>query len=120
MRHSNNGKAAEKRVIDKYDLERANVEWCDATNPRTGARFEVKSASTSTDRPRFRLWEDQHRALTAASVNVAAWYVFVYGGKMTRRTPSYVTSVVSDRGGWNRSGHRRDARQLKVPVEELL
>lgn len=120
MRHGNNGKAAEKRVIDKYGLERADVEWCDATNPRTGARYEVKSASTSATRPRFRLWEDQHRSLTRAANHAAAWYVFVYGGEMTRRRPSTVTEVVNDRGGWNRSGHRRGARQLKVPVEELL
>jgi len=106
--------------MDKYDLTEASVDWCDATNPRTGARYEVKSASPSTDRPRFRLWRDQHRALTAASANVAAWYVFVYGDRVTRRTPSYVAAVVSDRGGWNQSGHRRGSRQLKVPVEDLI
>lgn len=120
MRHGNNGKAAERRIIDKYDLKRADVEWCDAWNPRTGARYEVKSASPSTDRPRFRLWEDQHRAMTAATANVAAWYVFVFGDRVTRRTTAFVSSVVSERGGWNDAGHRRGARQLKVPVEELL
>jgi len=107
-------------VIDKYDLVEASVEWCDATNPRTGARYEVKSADPSREYARFRLWKDQHAALTAASANVAAWYVFVSGDRVTRRTPSYVTSVVSDMGGWNRSGHRRGSRQLKVPIERVL
>lgn len=122
----NDGKAAEELAKRKFDLVEANVEWCDLTNPRTGARYEVKSAQRRHDdgEPgRFRLWEDQHRSLMAAeSGGVAAWYVFVTddGATYTRRSVTQVGQVVNDRGGWNKSGHARGSRQKKVPIGELI
>ena len=121
-----NGEAAESLVKRKYDLEEADVEWCDLTNPRTGARYEVKSAERDRDsgrEGRFRLWEDQHRSLRAAdAAGSAAWYVFVTddGATYTRRRVSHVSEVIADHGGWNESGHRRGSRQLKIPVSELI
>jgi hypothetical protein len=120
MRHGNNGLDAEKRVAEEYGLEEYPADWCDLENPRTGARYEVKSADPDRERPRFRLWEDQHQALTGASAHTAAWYVFVAGSRMSRHTVGYVSNVVEKRGGWNRSGHRRGSRQLKIPLEDVL
>lgn len=126
MRHGDNGRDAEELVKRKYDLEESGVEWCDLTNPRSGARYEVKSAERTLEsgrEGRFRLWEDQHRSLLAAnSGGSAAWYVFVTdgGSTYTRRGVTHVSQVVNDRGGWNKSGHRRGSRQLKVPVKVLI
>jgi hypothetical protein len=126
MRHGDNGRDAEELVKRKYDLTESGVEWCDLTDPRTGARYEVKSAEralASGREGRFRLWEDQHRSLTAAnSAGSAAWYVFVTddGATYTRRRVTHVTQIVNDRGGWNESGHRRGSRQLKIPVTVLI
>lgn len=111
---------AELHVVDEYDLEHApEADWYDAVNPRTGAKYEVKSAQA--DR-RFRLWENQHRSLAAAEGQNAAWYVFLVSGEGMRRVkPTTVTRWVRARGGWNRAGHdRRDGRQHKLPVSEVF
>lgn len=114
---------AEEFVVEEYNLEHAPNEpgegWYDAINPRTGAKYQVKSAQK--DR-RFRLWEDQHRSLTAAEGQNSAWYVFVVSGKEPRRVkPSTVTRWVRERGGWNRAGHElRSGRQHKLPVSEVF
>jgi len=121
-----NGEAAEALVKRKYDLTESGVEWCDLTDPRTGARYEVKSAERDRDsgrRGRFRLWEDQHRSLMAAdAAGSAAWYVFVTddGATYRRRLVTTVSQIVADHGGWNESGHRRGSRQLKIPVNEVV
>lgn len=113
---------AEEFVADEYDLEHnpgdPGERWFDATNPRTGARYQVKTAEKGR---RFRLWEDQHRSLTAAEGQNAAWYVFLSDGEMKRMRPSTVTRIIRERGGWNRADHAdRDARQHKLPVDEVI
>lgn len=114
------GERAEKFVAREYDLDHTpEADWYDCINPRTGTKYEVKSAEKGR---RFRLWENQHRSLTAAEGQNAAWYVFlVDGGDMRRVKPSTVTQWVNQRGGWNRAGHdRRDGRQHKLPISEVF
>lgn len=115
---------AEKFVAERYDLEhnpgQPGERWYDAVNPRTGAKYQVKSAQSGG---RFRLWDDQHRSLTAAEGANAAWYVFVVPNREPRRVrPTTVTQWVNSRGGWNRANHelRPGARQHKLPVSEVF
>ena len=115
---------AEAFVCAFYDLERTPNEpgegWYDCINPRTGAKYQVKSAQR--DR-RFRLWSDQHRSLVASDANGVAWYVFVTSGEDPRRVkPSTVTKWVNERGGWNKANHelRPGALQHKLPVSEVF
>jgi hypothetical protein len=113
------GNDAEQLIARKYDLEPAEPNWCDLTNPRTGARYEVKKAERSRE---FRFWRDQHRSLQAAGNNVAAYYALVTDGGRTykRVSPVVVRRVIERRDGWNESVHEtRQARQKKVPVEEF-
>lgn len=120
------GDDAEELIATKYDLAPAGVEWCDLTNPRTGARYEVKFATrerSNGSEGRFRLWRDQHRSLRAAdAAGNTAWYAFVTdgGSTYTRRRVTHVSQVVADLGGWNESGHRRGSRQKKIPIAELI
>ena len=122
------GERAEQFVAREYDLDHTpEAEWYDCINPRTGTKYEVKSTSDMIgdeypEEGRFRLWEEQHRSLTAAEGQNAAWYVFlVDGGDMRRVKPSTVTQWVNSRGGWNRAGHtRRDGKQHKLPVSEVF
>lgn len=128
----NDGRSAEEWVAERYDLELAAGEglpgWVDAYNPRTGARYQVKSAATRDEGPpRVRLWEDQHRAAVGYLAHAPAWYVFLRVDRLgrvlehARRRPQTVTRTVNELGGWNQAGHEvRDARQLKAPVAEFL
>lgn len=124
----NPGHHAERHVLEEFDLEKdtdPDRGWADLENPRTGARYQVKSATTrDVGEPNVRLWEDHHRSLVAANARGTAWYVFVRldrAGRclwMQRRAPESVTSEVRRLGGWNKAGHtERDARQLKIPVK---
>ncbi|WP_167837313.1 hypothetical protein [Halosimplex halophilum] len=73
---------------------------------------------------RFRLWEDQHRSLTAAegAEGQTAWYAFVLfdeSDDVVRRKSSTVTEIVG--GEWNETGHaQRDGRQYKVVWNEVF
>jgi len=121
------GKEAAEYVASEYSLERCpENDWCDLVNPRTSAKHEVKSARP--DR-RFRLWEDNHRSLTASDGQNVAWYDFVILSSGSnpqplehkRMKPATVTQLVNSRGGWNRAGHeKRDGRQHKLPVSEVF
>lgn len=111
---------AERTVAAKYDLVETSVPWADLENPRTGARYEVKSTDPTREYPRFRLWRDQHRSLVGYDSQRTAWYAFVAGDRVVRRRPAYVTAVVRELGGWNVSGHARGSKQKKVPAGELL
>ncbi|ELY69324.1 hypothetical protein [Natrinema versiforme] len=121
------GRDASEWVAAQFSLERADGrDWCDLVNPRTGAKHEVKSARP--DR-RFRIWEDNHRSLTASDGQNVAWYDFVILSSGStpepldhrRMKPATVTQLVKDRGGWNRAGHsKRDGRQHKLPVSEVF
>jgi hypothetical protein len=114
-------KDAELWVVDHYDLEHEPGEpgerWYDAINPRTDAKYQVKSAETGR---RFRVWADQHRSLTAAEGQNAAWYVFVTESGHRRMRPSTVTAIIRERGGWNESGHERGSKQHKIPINEII
>lgn len=121
------GETAANWVAREYSLESCpENDWCDLINPRTGTKHEVKSARP--DR-RFRIWEDNHRSLTASDGQGTAWYDFVVlssGGspqpmEHRRVNPSTITKIVNARGGWNRAGHeKRSGRQHKLPVSELF
>lgn len=115
-----NGRDAEELIARKYGLEPFAPRWADLRHPTTGAVYEVKSAQRDRE---FRLWEDQHRSLRASdNAGNTAYYAFVTDDGSTYRVRRVhtVSDVIRDRGGWNKSGHRRDARQLKIPVEVLI
>jgi hypothetical protein len=130
MRGPDVGPKAEKAVAEQYELEKPQGApgWVDLVNPRTGARYQVKAASTRfRGVPRVCLWEDQHRALEGYQAHAPAWYAFVklnvIGSVLhiKRRRPSTVGQIVREEGGWNQAGHEtRDARQAKVPIERFL
>lgn len=124
--------------FDLLDVSGDDAEDADLRNPRTEARYEVKSANATvgaglvdgeqtTEPGRFRLWEDQHRSLVGydAQPDLAGWYVFVYSDAqgtpqvMRRVEPSTVTKLVD--GQWNDASHEgRDARQYKLPIGEVF
>lgn len=131
------GDLEEKIVAEAFDLldvSGDDAEDADLRNPRTEARYEVKSANATvgagdgeTEAGRFRLWEDQHRSLVGydAQPDLAGWYVFVYADAqgtpqvMRRVEPSTVTKLVD--GRWNDASHEgRDARQYKLPIDEVF
>lgn len=126
------GEWAEEQVAREFDLAHVpnEAEWYDCVNPRTGTKFEVKSATRELDSGaagRFRLWEDQHRSLVASDAQGTAWYVFVVLGSggaieaVERMHATTVTELVNDAGGWNRAGHdERESRQLKLPIDEVV
>jgi hypothetical protein len=122
-------------VADVYDLEVdvASADWFDAVNPRTGAKYEVKSTHRELDNGaegRFRLWEDQHVSLVHADASGTAWYAFVLlesdgeVAEVRRMQPSTVTDIVKDVGGgsaWSLAKHReREGHQKKVPWEYIF
>ncbi len=118
------GRFGEDYVRRRDDLEACpENDWCDLLNPRTGSKHEVK---VSLPNRRFRIWEDNHRSLTASDGQGTAWYHFVVvtssGNVVDERKakPSTITRIVNERGGWNRSGHARGSRQHKIPVGELF
>jgi hypothetical protein len=129
------GAFAERYVAESYDLDhRPNeADWYDCVHPR-GTKYEVKSTTETYSGEysdgatgRFRLWEDQHRSLTAAegSEGQTAWYAFVLldtDGEVVdvvRRKPSTVTEIVA--GNWNQAGHaERNGRQRKLPWPEVM
>ena len=120
---------AESLVAEEFGLSEFNdAEWYDAVLKSTGAKYEVKSTSSRirSGAGRFRLWEGQHRSMTAAEGQNAAWYAFVLLDtddgviRIQRRRPSTVTGIINDRGGWNRSGHESKGRQHKLPINEVF
>lgn len=123
---------AELLVAELYDLIHDNdQEWFDAV-ATNGTKYEVKSAHRFVGngaQGRFRVWEDQHRSLTAASAaaDQTAWYAFVLFEDdqpidVRRMQPTTVTSIVHDDGGsWNRAGHsQREGAQHKIPWKQVL
>ncbi|GAB3315204.1 hypothetical protein [Haloplanus salinarum] len=128
----------EERIVaeafDLLDVSGDDAEDADLRNPRTQARYEVKSANATvgsgngeTEDGRFRLWEDQHRSIVGydAQPDLAGWYVFVRCDRqgtpqvMRRVEPSTVTKLVD--GRWNDASHEgRDARQYKLPIGEVF
>jgi hypothetical protein len=135
------GDVEEQIVAESFDLldvSGDDAEDADLRNPRTEARYEVKSANATvgsgevdgrqtTEPGRFRLWEDQHRSIVGydAQPELAGWYVFVRCDRqgtpqvMRRVEPSTVTKLVD--GGWNDASHEgRDARQYKLPIGEVF
>jgi len=118
------GQLGEDYVRRRDDLEPCpGNEWCDLVNPRNGTKHEVK---VSQPNRRFRVWEDNHRSLTASDGQGTAWYHFLVvtssGNVVDERKakPSTITRIVNERGGWNTSGHERGSRQHKIPVGELF
>lgn len=92
--------------------------WHDAVDPATNQKHQIKSAQEGR---RFRLWEQQHRSLTASAGQLdGAYYLFVVSGKPILKVDARtVTEWVRDRGGWNKAGHsgRPGDRQLKIPEQ---
>ena len=124
--HKDNRRGANS---EDYLARRDNLEkcpendWCDLVNPRTGSKHEVK---TCLPGKRFRIWQDNHRSLTASDGQGTAWYRFLVvseGGNVLRETkmkPSTVTKMIRERGGWNRSGHARGSQQHKLPEKDVF
>lgn len=124
------GAFAERYVAESYGLAHVpnEADWYDCVHPR-GTKYEVKSTHetlASGAAGRFRLWEDQHRSLTAAegAEGQTAWYAFVLFDEhddvvdVVRRKPSSVTKIVG--GEWNDAGHAgRNGRQHKTPWEDI-
>ena len=115
---------AETIVAEEFGLSEFNdSEWYDCILKSTGTKYEVKSTSDRirSGKGRFRLWESQHRSLTAAEGQNMAWYAFVLLDtsdgviRIQRMRPSTVTGIIRDRGGWNRSGHSK-GKQHKLPI----
>jgi|GEM_PF-2184495 hypothetical protein len=121
--HNDRGRRGESYVRRRDDLEASEVDWCDLRNPRTNSAHEVKVCEPNR---RFRIWEDNHRSLTTADGQNAAWYHFLVvtdGGNVIeerRMKATTVTKLVRERGGWNESGHERGSRQLKIPESEIF
>jgi hypothetical protein len=120
---------AESLVAEEYGLsELTDSDWYDCVLRSTGTKYEVKSTSSRirSGPGRFRLWEQQHRSLTTAEGQNAAWYAFVLLDlddgvvRIQRRRPSTVTGIINGRGGWNRSGHQSKGRQHKLPIDEVF
>lgn len=116
------GSTAQDAVVRTFGLEADHTSWHDSVNPRTGAKYETKSG-----REKVRIWEDQHRSLTSAEAAGVAWYAFVHvdaAGRVQdiqRRRPSTVTRLVSEHGGWVKSGHARtDGREKQLPIDVVL
>lgn len=121
------GDVAEELVGEWYDVDLARgAEWFDLEHQGSGAKYQVKSTPSTIGGSypgagRFRLWESQHRSLTASEGQGTAWYCFVllHEGEgelwFRRMFPSTVTRRVRERGGWNRSGHKSYERQHKLP-----
>jgi hypothetical protein len=117
-------------AFDLLDVSGDDAEDADLRNPRTEARYEVKSARARVGEEypadgRFRLWRDQHRSLVgyASQPDLAGWYVFVLSDeqgtpqKMKRMQPTTVTEFVD---GWNTANHEgRNARQYKLPISDV-
>jgi hypothetical protein len=97
-----------------------------------GIKYQIKSADADSytwtdeegnkqeEEPRFRLWEDQHRSLTASEGQLGeAYYIFIVSNREAVEVlASEVTEWVNDRGGWNDASHDiRESRQLKIPTE---
>ena len=111
------GRQAEEFVRRRLDLEECDRDWCDAVDPVTGEKYEIKSAQPER---RFRLWANNHRSLSASGAqNGEAWYIFLTDNRpMIKAKSTEVTEWVNERGGWNKAGHsRRDGKQLKIPVD---
>lgn len=126
------GDLAEDLVAEEYDLSTFNdADWYDLEDRESGAKYEVKSTNSQIGeeypaKGRFRIWEDNHRSLATSDGQGTAWYVFVLWHerdgliKYRRRSPGTVTQIIDERGGWNDSGHERDARQIKLPISSVL
>lgn len=124
---------AEELVAEEYGLRglSRDADWWDVRHPTSGAKFEVKSTSTSIgDRfeadGRFRVWKGQTRSLIASDAQGTAWYAFVLLDerdgviRIQRRRPSTVQAIVDERGGWNESGHESMGPQHKLPIDEVI
>ena len=118
------GLDGEDYVARRFELEECpENDWCDLVNPRTGTQWEVKVCQPNR---RFRLWEDNHRSLTASDGQKTAWYYFIVVSKngnivdTQKRKPSTITRIVRERGGWNESGHERGSRQHKLPPSAVM
>jgi len=112
---------AEEYAVDHYDLEhhvnQQGEGWYDAVDPFSREKYQIKSAKPER---RFRLWEDQHRSLSASAAQLgAAYYIFMTDNRPLLKVKSTkVTEWINERGGWNDAGHEiRDGRQLKIPVQ---
>jgi hypothetical protein len=132
-RNPDDGELSETIVREAYNLEPIDGGELDGdlVNPRTEARYEVKSTrgsvggSSYSNEGRFRLWLDQHRSIVGydSQPNLTGWYVFVRFERGTpvelrRVEPSTVTDLVD---GWNQAGHdERDSRQHKLPLSEVF
>lgn len=120
------GRQAEEFIRRRFDLDPPEAEWHDGVDP-DGIKYEIKSAQETvsagdnkTESGRFRLWEDQHRSLTASKGQIGeAYYVFIVSNReAVKVSATEVTEWVNELDGWNKAGHsRRDSRQKKIPVD---
>ncbi|MCD2199093.1 hypothetical protein LPA44_04160 [Halobacterium sp. KA-4] len=123
------GSTATHAVAERYGLEVESRPWYDAVSP-TGTKYEVKATSRALadgSTGRFRLWEEQHRSLTASDAQGTSWYAFVLLSqsgdvrRIQRRKPSTVTRLVNERGGWYDAGHEgKDGRQFKLAHDAVF
>jgi len=115
------GTLAERAAAEEYRLRREgeHTSWCDAVD-RQGRPVEIKSTDLSRDYPRFRVFEEYHDKLAAASGS----YVFV----AFRRRGEGIQVVNSKRvpasrlpgSTWYGAGGHRDSRQRKIAVSAVF
>lgn len=112
------GAAAERYAREKYGLDVEHDGLHDARGP-DGRPWDVKAAMLSRARPRFRLWEDQHRFLARED----GGYVFVayiprgQGIEVKRSRPIPARAV---RLTFYGAGGHRGTNQVKVPVGRVF
>jgi phytoene dehydrogenase-like protein len=126
---------AEELAAETYGYRETpgDPEWFDVVDEENQTRAEVKSTSTRVGNKfpgsgRFRLWRSQTRSLLSSASNpgYSTWYIFVLLDdtegllKFRRMFPGTVATMVSERGGYNRSGHESQGRQYKLPWKEVF
>jgi len=118
--------ASTTAVIEKWDLEedQHTKKWYDAVNPRTGARYEVKSTHVDG---RFRFWKDDLNSLKGYQSQGTAWVALVVFDSrdrvstIQRRRPGIVLQAIQKAGGWNTGGHAgRPGKQKKLRAELIV
>lgn len=127
VRRGDTANAANEIVAEEYGLKEDNAtqDWYDAIDEETGEKVEVKSCLRTVGKAtkrngRFRLWQEQLRSLHSANARGDASVAFALIDMADRQIylrrvdPTQVTEWVTDRGGWNKSGHHEFDRQKKL------
>jgi hypothetical protein len=130
IREGDTASLGELVAADEYGYLDASgeAEWYDLRHVSTGAKAEVKTATKRIGGPktaerdgRFRIYRNQMESLHSANARGTAWVVFVLVDmenrevSVRRTEPATVSNWISERGGWNGSGHSRREYEHKLP-----